>query len=277
MSAMGPELVPSTLPGEFTITRTEPVPVNPYYTVRWGSRHIASAPRRYAPRAIVQRLHRTGMRCLCLRPHTSFARAAASEEDDAGGGCGHWRSDVDDGVPGDLDADTGGDAPTLPNDDADALPNDRALSMHATGVGDAVELELDAKVGETIAVRALCTGARADGGVAATSRPRFAFALGADVTLLPLPLTPPTPLPTLLHIHIIVVLTILVRRLFAPPVLLMPFFSPPDAAPPSRDIPLANIPPALPFCAIPSSAHGPAQLAQAEPDARGEHPAASPR
>ncbi|KAJ7252962.1 hypothetical protein C8J57DRAFT_1722698 [Mycena rebaudengoi] len=252
MSAMGPELVPSTLPGEFTITRTEPVPANPYYTrlrpagMRPAPSYSActapvcgvcacvpTLPSRAPPRA--RRMTRAGVRALAL--------VAVA--------------DVDDGVPGDLDADTGGDAPTLPNDDADALPNDRALSMHATGVGDAVELELDAKVGETIAVRALCTGARADGGVAATSRPRCAFALGADVTLLPLPLTPPTPLPTLLHIHIIVVLTILVRRLFAPPVLLMPFFSPPDAAPPSRDIPLTNIPPALPFCAIPSSAHGP--------------------
>ncbi|KAJ7280759.1 hypothetical protein C8J57DRAFT_1563800, partial [Mycena rebaudengoi] len=60
--------------------------------------------------------------------------------DVCGCGCADVGVDVDGGDP---DADTGGAyVPALSND-----PADRALSMHATGVGGAVGLELDAKEG----------------------------------------------------------------------------------------------------------------------------------
>ncbi|KAJ7280847.1 hypothetical protein C8J57DRAFT_1564046 [Mycena rebaudengoi] len=109
-----------------------------------------------------------------LRGYVAAYAAAASEENDAGGGGGiDARACVgvpavrvcvavcvsadlgigvavaDGGVPGDPDADSGGNVP--------ALPNDPALSMRATGVGGAVEVELDVKVVETVAVCARFT------------------------------------------------------------------------------------------------------------------------
>ncbi|KAJ7268911.1 hypothetical protein C8J57DRAFT_1227680 [Mycena rebaudengoi] len=144
-------------------------------------------------RALVQRLSRAvmrylrpvcraGMRCLSLRPCTlrirrcvhrrrrrerGTTRAAAR----AGGGYRCVRVSVvvcvgagvgvavaDGGLSGDPDAvdtDNGGDVHALSNN-----PSDSALSMRATGVSGAVELELDAKAGETVAdcrrPRALC-------------------------------------------------------------------------------------------------------------------------
>ncbi|KAJ7280850.1 hypothetical protein C8J57DRAFT_1564055 [Mycena rebaudengoi] len=96
--------------------------------------YTASAPRRYA-RAIVQRLHHTGMRCLCLRPHSAYAAAASP--------CPHPRCAVGaavcasagvrvavaDADGDDLDTESGGDADALPNNDAGparALANDDA-------------------------------------------------------------------------------------------------------------------------------------------------------
>ncbi|KAJ7280591.1 hypothetical protein C8J57DRAFT_1711678 [Mycena rebaudengoi] len=112
---------------------------------------------------------------------------------------------ADGGLTGDpdaVDADSGGDVHALSNNPADSA----ALSMRPTDVGGAVELVLEAKVGETVgppvsssaALRfpVACTRARAHGGAAATSRPRLAFAVNVGVTLLPLSFSPLLPPPS---------------------------------------------------------------------------------
>ncbi|KAJ7280843.1 hypothetical protein C8J57DRAFT_1220129 [Mycena rebaudengoi] len=119
---------------------------------------------------IISRMRTAHSWCLARIYVAAYAAAtAASEEDDAGGG-GAIDARVCVGVPvvrvsalliGVAIADGGipcvpaadsGNVPALPND-----PAEPALSMHATGVGGAVELELGAKVGEIVAVCARFT------------------------------------------------------------------------------------------------------------------------
>ncbi|KAJ7262458.1 hypothetical protein C8J57DRAFT_1231829 [Mycena rebaudengoi] len=101
-----------------------------------------SAPR--LSRALVQRLSRAVMRY--LRP---VYRAGVRVSVAVCVGAGVGVAVADGGLSGDPDAvdtDNGGDVHALSNN-----PADSALSMRATGVSGAVELELDAKAGETVA------------------------------------------------------------------------------------------------------------------------------
>ncbi|KAJ7280613.1 hypothetical protein C8J57DRAFT_1563497 [Mycena rebaudengoi] len=164
---------------------------------------------------------------------------------------------ADGGLTGDPDAvdvDNGGDVHTLPNNPADSA----ALSMRATGVSGAVELELDAKAGET------SEPGRAEGGAATTSCPRWAFAASVGVggmllplllpSLLPPPSSHPRPHPPPCHHRR--------RRPTAPPPRVSPLTRP-------HVLPRPTPPPALSFHAIPPSNSAPRPPAPPRPLAFG--------